>query len=100
MEKINIKQSLIIDNVAICEQGGLYCLNDLHKISGGELKHKPVEFLRLDSTQELLSELLKGGDSHLFLKTTKGRTGGTYIQSKFARLSIRLIFDCANNSPK
>ncbi|MBS1141566.1 MAG: hypothetical protein H6R13_3019 [Proteobacteria bacterium] len=40
---------------------GRYCLNDLHKASGGNKKHAPNEFLRLDGTKELVAELT--GDS-------------------------------------
>jgi hypothetical protein len=55
---------------------GLYCLNDLHKASGGESKHKLSNFLSLDSTKSLLDELLKAG--YPAVKKESGRYGGTY----------------------
>lgn len=70
--------TLAIGDIAVRQHNGLFSLNDLHKAAGGELRHRPVEFLRLEQSQALLDELQKGGDSHLFLNTTKGRNGGTY----------------------
>lgn len=83
--------ALVLDTTSIREQDGLYSLNDLHKASGSELRHRPCEFLRIEQTQELISELGKGGNSHLlfdsiekdsdvslFIQVIKGRNGGTY----------------------
>ena len=70
--------ALTLGNINVRQQNGLFSLNDLHKAAGGELRHRPVEFLRLEQSQALLDELQKGGDSHLFLNTAKGRNGGTY----------------------
>ncbi len=70
--------ALTLGNINVRQQNGLFSLNDLHKAAGGELRHRPVEFLRLEQSQALLNELQKGGDSHLFLNTAKGRNGGTY----------------------
>lgn len=39
------------------DAGGRYCLNDLHKASGGERKHLPSMWLRLSQTEELIQEL-------------------------------------------
>lgn len=71
--------NITIGTFTISEKYGLHSLNDLHKASGGEEKHKPALFLRNDQTKALLDELQKGTDSYLFLKTTKGRNGGTYV---------------------
>lgn len=40
------------------DQYGRYCLNDLHKASGSEVKNKPSNFLQNDKTQELVAELI------------------------------------------
>ena len=36
------------------DRHGRFCLNDLHKASGGEVKNKPSNFLQNDKTQELV----------------------------------------------
>lgn len=41
---------------------GLYSLNDLHRASGGNDKHKPANFIRLENTQELINELIRCSD--------------------------------------
>jgi hypothetical protein len=48
---------LVIKSVDIAENGGLYCLNDLHKASGGEERHKPANWLRTQQALELVAEL-------------------------------------------
>ena len=45
---------------------GRFCLNDLHKAAGGNDRDKPVYFFKLDSTEALAIELLKGKDSYLY----------------------------------
>lgn len=40
---------------------GRYCLNDLHRASGGEKRHQPSDWLRGKQTQELVAELEAGG---------------------------------------
>lgn len=70
--------ALTLGAIAVRQHDGLFSLNDLHRASGGEPRHRPIEFMRLELAQGLLGELEKGGDSHLFLKTVRGRNGGTY----------------------
>ncbi|CAM4083349.1 KilA domain-containing protein [Comamonas aquatilis] len=55
----------------------LYSLNDLHKAAGGEAKHQPALFMRLEQTQALIHEISNSTDLQSF-KTKEGRTGGTY----------------------
>lgn len=39
------------------DECGRYCLNDLHKAAGGESRHQPANWLRLDTTKELTHEV-------------------------------------------
>lgn len=41
---------------------GLFSLNDLHKASGGEKRHQPSDWLRVQQTQDLIAELAKDYD--------------------------------------
>ena len=51
--------NLTILKTAIRTFENLYSLNDLHIASGAEAKHQPSLFIRLDATQELISEIQK-----------------------------------------
>lgn len=68
-----------IGEIAIRQLNDLFCLNDLHKAAGGEVKHKPSFFLRLDQTQALVAEIQQVADSQLALKVVHGgKERGTY----------------------
>ena len=49
--------SLTVLNHEIHQTDGLYCLNDLHKASGGLDKHQPAFFMRNQETKDLIAEL-------------------------------------------
>lgn len=68
--------NLTILSKEIRQLDGLYCLNDLHKASGGEQKHRPKYFLENQQTVELSKEIQKGGISPF--KAKRGKNGGTY----------------------
>nr|WP_315043289.1 KilA-N domain-containing protein [uncultured Moraxella sp.] len=76
-------QQLMISNQVISQdKNGFFSLNDLHKASGSENKHKPSYFMSNQQTRELIQAIesenqiayhtVKGGDS----KTTKQ---GTFV---------------------
>ena len=48
---------IVIADKTIRRSDGLYCLNDLHKASGGEKRYEPYQWLRLVQTSELIREL-------------------------------------------
>ncbi|MCP3699062.1 MAG: KilA-N domain-containing protein [Aliivibrio sp.] len=50
---------LTIGSKSIKMKDGLYCLNDLHKASGGEKKNGPSYFISLDSTANLTNEIME-----------------------------------------
>ena len=78
-------QPLVIGNFSIRQdEGGRYCLNDLHKASGGLEKHKPTRFIRNKQTQELISEIEFDNNQRpnlvFAVKTLHGGpSSGTYV---------------------
>lgn len=51
-------QPLIIGDFSIRQdEDGRYCINDLHKASGGAEKHKPFNFMRNQQTKDLIAEI-------------------------------------------
>ena len=52
-----------IEKFTICrtavqqDEVGRYCLNDLHKAAGGEKRHQPADWLRLQQTREFVALL-------------------------------------------
>lgn len=70
-------QALQLGDVLVRQQNGLFSLNDLHRAAGGESRHQPYEFLRIDQTRGLVAEL-NSGDSRNCVETLRGATGGTY----------------------
>lgn len=77
--------NLVIASKQIRQLDGLFNLNDLHKASGGEDRHRPTRFMRLDQTQELIQEIIKENDKCPDMdtfepaKTIKGCKGGTFV---------------------
>lgn len=72
-----MSNQLTILNNSIRSFDNLYSLKDLHKISGGEKKHEPYLFIRLETTQELITEIKSESDCEP-VKTIRGTQGGTY----------------------
>ena len=51
-------QPLVIGDFSIRQdEDGRYCINDLHKASGGDEKHKPFNFMRNQQTKDLIAEI-------------------------------------------
>ncbi|MDN5511166.1 MAG: KilA-N domain-containing protein [Acinetobacter sp.] len=51
-------QPLVIGEFSIRQdEDGRYCINDLHKASGGAEKHKPFNFMRNQQTKDLILEI-------------------------------------------
>lgn len=77
-------QPLVIGDFPIRQdEDGRYCLNDLHKASGGENKHAPYRFIRLDQTLDLIQEIEQAPDMVLGPKAVNsihgGNNRGTYV---------------------
>jgi hypothetical protein len=56
-------------------------LNDLHRASGGEAKHQPALFVRLDQTQALIKEISSTDLQSIPIGTVlgKGKQQGTFV---------------------
>ena len=76
--------NLTILKTAIRQFDNLYSLNDLHQISGNNQAQKPSNFTRLETTQELVSEIQKEDPTTQPLKTLRGTQGGTYACEELA----------------
>ena len=85
-------QPLIIGDFTIRQDdGGRYCMNDLHKASGDDKKHFPAYFLRNQQTKDLIEEIIHSANlqslngayanSHMppVLKVNDGKNNGTYV---------------------
>jgi hypothetical protein len=58
MEIIMSNNSLVVCDTFINQDAeGRFCLNDLHRAAGNELRYKPSEWLRLEQTKELILEI-------------------------------------------
>ncbi len=70
---------LTILTTKIRQIDGLYSLNDLHKAAGGKDKHKPLNFLRLDTTQALIKEIQFSEMRSASKTINGGPQRGTYV---------------------
>lgn len=69
--------ALTLGDVPVRQLDGLFSLNDLHRAAGGQKRHQPSDFLRLDQTKALVAEIGNAGDSRSWV-SKEGRNGGTY----------------------
>lgn len=77
---------LTINEIAVRQDAkGRYCLNDLHRASGGDTKHQPSFWMRNAQTRALIEEI---GNSAILqssetagipVVTLEGAGGGTYV---------------------
>ena len=67
--------NLTVLKTSIRDLDGLYSLNDLHKASGNDPKHRPNQFVRLDITQDLINEI-QGENSTAQICALRSINGG------------------------
>lgn len=78
-----MNQSISVLNTDIRIHDGLYSLNDLHCAAGGEQRHKPGNWLRIDQTRELIEEIERCSDlSNGAVKRVQG--GNPQLQGTYA----------------
>jgi len=73
---------LTVGNVTVHEHNGLYSLNDLHRASGNDEKHRPAFFLRNEQTKALIEEISRCADLHIKpveIVRGRGKAQGTYV---------------------
>lgn len=75
-------QGFTIDTFTIKQDShGRYCLNDLHKASGGATHHQPAKFFANQSTAELVAELKQSPNFEIDpVKSIRGGSApGTFV---------------------
>lgn len=81
---------LMILEKTIREQNGLYCLNDLHRASGGQKRHKVGNWLNNQQTIEFIDYISKSGNpvleqnQQVIHVVHGGHSRGTYACKKLA----------------
>ena len=73
-----MSNQLTILEKTILQIDNLFNLNLFHQANGGEKKHQPALFIRLDSTKELIAEIESDGQTQA-VKVYRGSQGGTYV---------------------
>ncbi len=77
------KDFIVIEGLTIRQDSeGRYCLNDLHKASGGKKTDQPSDFLKNSKTQDLLTELCSENSriiKPLDVIRGRGKEQGTYV---------------------
>ena len=75
-----MSESIVIANSTIRQQDGLYCLNDLHRASGGKAKSQPSYFLRTQQTQDLVNKINHSANMQSAVRVINGgENRGTYV---------------------
>lgn len=111
VHQINIDGALIRQ-----DKQGRFCLNDLHKASGGDVKNKPSNFLQNEKTRELVEELFDAGNpSSVNIEPVSAIRGGpeqgTYVVKELVyaytmwisaafHLKVIRTFDTATTQPQ
>jgi hypothetical protein len=76
--------ALILGTSEIRQHDGMYSLNDLHRAAGGEDRHTPNRFIRLDQTRALISQIsqtpeMASAGIPAFTVRNGGKFRGTYV---------------------
>nr|WP_313091178.1 KilA-N domain-containing protein [Moraxella sp. CTOTU48268] len=80
--------SLTVLNHEIHQVDNLYCLNDLHKASGGLEKHRPTFFLRNQETKDLVAEII---DEKLSSANLQSEKSDVQIRTSVENSVLRVV---------
>lgn len=100
--------NLTILNTQVATHGNLYSLNDLHRLSGSEAKHRPNQFIRLDTTKDLIVEMESENQPRTDILIVKNGLGSyaceelvlayaTWISPKFHLVVLRAFLAMHRN---
>lgn len=78
-----MKNALTVFTSEIRLHDGLYSINDLHAAAGGDDKHKPSNFMRLDTTKALIEEMRCSDLSITPTKIIKGNRADGSVQGTY-----------------
>lgn len=113
--------AIVIANTTVRrDAAGRYSLNDLHRAAGGEKRHQPSDWLRIQQTKDLVEELrmsspeIPGDESIQPLESKAGPVengGGTYVVRELVyaytmwispgfHLKVIRTFDSLTHSPQ
>lgn len=103
--------NLTILNTQVATHGNLYSLNDLHRLSGSEAKHRPNQFIRLDTTKDLIVEMESENQPRTDILIVKNGLGSyaceelvlayaMWISPKFHLIVLRAFLAMHRNEPK
>ncbi|WFF38018.1 KilA-N domain-containing protein [Moraxella nasibovis] len=70
--------NLSVANIAISTYNNLFSLNDLHKASGNENKHRPTFFFQNQQTKDLIHEI-ESENTIAYHTVNGGKNRGTYV---------------------
>ena len=109
-----MSQLLVIDGVSVRRDiDGRFCLNDLHRASGGEKRHQPSNWASLSQTQELIAEISSAPDitgAAPIITVAGGNNQGTFVCKELVysyamwispKFNLKVIrtFDAAHTPP-
>ena len=99
-----MSESIVIANSTIRQQDGLYCLNDLHRASGGKAKSQPSYFLRTQQTQDLVNKINHSANMQSAVRVINGGAeigdSGMTRDMKLYELRMLVLGYMQNEDPK
>lgn len=79
MQNTNLVPLVVADIAIRQDSHGRYCLNDLHKASGGEAKHRPSLWSENKQTKDLVAAIEAEAGIPALVMIHGGMTSGTYV---------------------